>query len=181
MTENLRATKYQDGTPIPDGTGVTPILPNTEWMYTYDNNPIYTSSYGKLYTHEVVKNTKEVCPVGYDVPTQQHWLDLTNWLAGNTPSWAGKEAIALKGQYAGWQSIVGGQEVDYYGFNILPSGYITSAGSSGQFLYSKFWTHDSATGNNAQRAYFLHNQNTVDVGIEANYQGFSIRCVKVTP
>lgn len=179
MTENLRATKYQDGTPIPDGNGVTPILPGTELMFDY--NPLYTPTYGKLYTHEVVRNTRNVCPVGYSVPNQQEWIDLINWLAGNTPSWAGKEAVALKGQFAGWSSTVGGQEVDFFGFNILPAGYMLSSGPSGQFLYSKFWSSSVGSGNNAYRAYFRHNQNTIDIDQEATAQGFSIRCVKVTP
>lgn len=183
MTENLRATKYNDGSPIPDGNGIpnTGIPVNAEWMFDYANDSRYTPTYGKLYTHQVIKNTKKICPVGYDVPTRQHWLDLTNWLAGNTPSWAGKEAIALKAQFAGWQSVSGGQEVDYFGFNILPTGFKAATFYSGKTTAAKFWSFTPGTGNNAYRANLSFLSNLIDVNEEHNNNGFSVRCVKVTP
>lgn len=183
MTENLRTTKYRDGTAIADGNGVANIniAPNAEYMFDFNNNPGFTPSFGKLYTHQVAINSKEVCPNNYDVPTKQHWLDLVSWLAGNTPAWGGKEAVALKAQHANWQTVSGGQAVDYYGFNILASGYRSATFYGGTNIAAKFWTHTTGSTNNANRAWLKDSSNTIDINEEHVNQGFSIRCVKVTP
>ena len=185
MTENLRATKYNDGTPIPNGNAIANITTpaNSEWVFDYNNNPLFAPTYGKLYSHEVVKNTKNVCPVGYSVPSQQDWLDLISWLAGNTPSFAGKEAVALKAMLAGWNSSssAGGTEIDFYGFNILPSGFRAATAYGGQFDQAKFWSSTSSAGNNAVRASLSSINNIIDIASEFNNQGMSIRCLQKTP
>ena len=64
MTENLRVEHYWDGSPIEH------ILSTEDWKNTasgawchYDNNPVYESTFGKLYNWEAV-NTG-LCPTGW--------------------------------------------------------------------------------------------------------------------
>ena len=77
MTENLKVTNYNDGTPISlisDGiawAGLT--TPAYCW---YDNNQVsYGDTYGALYNYFVGAdtNTRNVCPLGWHVPTDGDW------------------------------------------------------------------------------------------------------------
>jgi uncharacterized protein (TIGR02145 family) len=87
MAENLKASKYSDGTAIPN------ITDNTEWQYNntaawsyYNNNVANNAKYGKLYNWYAVSPTlngnKNVCPTGWHVPTDAEWTVLTDYLGG---------------------------------------------------------------------------------------------------
>jgi uncharacterized protein (TIGR02145 family) len=85
MAENLRTTKYNDGTIIPHIPG------NGEWYdlwtpgYCYYNNTTNTDSikkFGALYNWHVV-NTKKLAPTNWHVPTDTEWDLLENFLMSN--------------------------------------------------------------------------------------------------
>jgi uncharacterized protein (TIGR02145 family) len=87
MAENLKVTKYSDGTSIPKVTDNTEWQNNTTgaWSY-YDGNDLNNAKYGKLYNWYAVSNTtngnKNVCPTGWHVPTDAEWTVLTDYLGG---------------------------------------------------------------------------------------------------
>ena len=99
MAENLKVNKYNDGTIIPN------LLPKgkfEEWNSTgswcyYDNNQVNNSIYGKLYNWLVVSNTKNVCPIGWHVPTSNEWMILNRYLGGtySVMDNAGNETVYL--------------------------------------------------------------------------------------
>jgi len=77
MAENLKVTKYNDGTAIPN------ITDNSAWSSLstgaycdYDNNIEYSEIYGRLYNWKVAAsdNPKNVCPIGWHVPA---WSELS--------------------------------------------------------------------------------------------------------
>ena len=78
MSENLRTTKYADGTAIPN------ISDDDEWKSLstgawchYDNDSSqYDATYGKLYNWYAVE-TGKLCPTGWHVPTNAEWTVLT--------------------------------------------------------------------------------------------------------
>ena len=87
MAENLKVTKYNDGTSIPN------ISDNTQWSnlttgaWSYYNNDVANNAkYGKLYNWYAVSPTtngnKNVCPTGWHVPTDAEWTVLTDYLGG---------------------------------------------------------------------------------------------------
>jgi uncharacterized protein (TIGR02145 family) len=87
MGENLKVSKYSDGTVIPN------IPDKTKWENTkagawcyYDNNAVNNTKYGKLYNWYAVSSTtngnKNICPTGWHVPTDDEWVVLTNYLGG---------------------------------------------------------------------------------------------------
>jgi uncharacterized protein (TIGR02145 family) len=79
MAENLKVSKFNDGTVISEIQlpNVFNNLGQPHWCY-YDDNPLYENPYGKLYNSIVVSNTKNVCPTGWHVPTNQDILELNN-------------------------------------------------------------------------------------------------------
>lgn len=82
MAENLRTTKYNDGTTIPLVTDVTTWINLTTPAYCWSNNDIGNKPvYGALYTWHTVK-TGKLCPSGWHVPTDAEWTILENHLGG---------------------------------------------------------------------------------------------------
>jgi uncharacterized protein (TIGR02145 family) len=84
MAENLRTTKYNDGTKIPevrDNLNWTGL--NTPGHCWYENDSLtYRKSYGALYNWHTV-NTGKLCPVGWRVPDRQDWTTLLQYLGEN--------------------------------------------------------------------------------------------------
>jgi uncharacterized protein (TIGR02145 family) len=79
MAENLKTTKYNDGTAIPKVTDNSSWTANTTGAYCdYDNDPINSVTYGKLYNGYVLAstNTKKICPTGWHMATDAEWYDL---------------------------------------------------------------------------------------------------------
>lgn len=90
--ENLKSTKYYDGTPI---TKIT--TSNTAWSSTtngaycaFDNNESNVSIYGYLYNWHAV-NTNKLAPLtgGWRVPADADWQTLVDFLGGEESA-AGK-------------------------------------------------------------------------------------------
>ncbi len=73
MAENLKVTHYQNGDPIPDGTGLGFTWPDQDYYFMVDDDPDLVETYGLLYTGYVVKDEREVCPAGWTVPTNAQW------------------------------------------------------------------------------------------------------------
>lgn len=83
MVENLKTTKYNDGTPIPN------VTDNNEWASlttgaycNYNNLESNAEVYGRLYNWFAV-NTGKLAPAGWHVPTDNDWTILENYLIAN--------------------------------------------------------------------------------------------------
>ena len=89
MAENLKVSKYSDGTTIPNITDNTQWQNNTTGAWAYFNNDAANNAkYGKLYNWYAVSKTsngnKNVCPTGWHVPTDAEWTVLTDYLGGES-------------------------------------------------------------------------------------------------
>ena len=87
MAENLKVSKYSNGTTIPNITDNTEWQNNTTGAWAYYNNDVTNNAkYGKLYNWYAVSKTtngnKNVCPTGWHVPTDAEWAALTDYLGG---------------------------------------------------------------------------------------------------
>ena len=87
MAENLKATRFNDGTLIPNITDdfawETLITPAYCW---YNNNAGLKSTYGALYNWYTIDTAsnghRNVCPSGWHVPDDAEWTLLTAYLGG---------------------------------------------------------------------------------------------------
>ena len=92
MAENLRTTKYRDGTAIPNVTDFTAWYYSTTGVYcTYNNTTRLDSiaTFGILYNGYAVIDSRNIAPAGWHVPTDAEWKTLTTYLGGNSVA-AGK-------------------------------------------------------------------------------------------
>jgi len=92
--ENVRMTRYNDGTAIPN---ITPdSVPSTfstpaYFFFTNTTNPDSMRKWGALYNWYVVssENEKKIAPAGWRVPTNEDWTVLTNFLITKGYNWDG--------------------------------------------------------------------------------------------
>ena len=89
MAENLKVSKYSDGTTIPN------VTDNTQWSKittgawcNYNNSDSLGKIYGKLYDWYAVSpstnGNKNVCPSGWHVPSDTEWTILIDYLGGES-------------------------------------------------------------------------------------------------
>jgi uncharacterized protein len=78
--ENLRTTKFNDGTPIPNVTGAEAWKGlSTPGFCYYENKPEYGEKYGALYNWWAASSNK-IAPKGWKVPTHEEQMVLRDCL-----------------------------------------------------------------------------------------------------
>ncbi|HAR20044.1 MAG TPA: hypothetical protein DCR46_05235 [Cytophagales bacterium] len=132
MAENLRTTKYNNGTPIPLITNTT--APSTPAMFWNKNDSIssQTNKYGALYNWYAI-NAGEICPKGWHVPSNDEWTTMINYLGTNP-------GLQLKST-TGWNMYfnASGNGTNSSGFNALPAPTRTANGTFGSIGTSTGW------------------------------------------
>ena len=179
MAENLKVSKYNDGTTIPNITDNTEWQNNTTGAWAYSNNDVANNAkYGKLYNWYAVSPTtndnKNVCPTGWHVPTDTEWTVLTDYLGGASVAGGKMKEVGI----TNWLSPnTGANNVSL--FSALPGGnrrfdvnfnYIGGLGfwwSSTEVNTGMAWNRDLNFTNGAT------NRNSFD---ERN--GLSVRCLR---
>ena len=83
MAENLKSTKYNDGTAIPLITSNTLWAgANSQDIVGLNNDALINKNkYGALYNWYTI-NTGKLCPVGWHIPDETEFGDLINFLGG---------------------------------------------------------------------------------------------------
>jgi uncharacterized protein (TIGR02145 family) len=163
-TENLRTTKYNDGTAIPL------VTDKNAWNYLttpgycwYDNDKNNMNKYGALYNWYAV-NTGKLAPKGWHVPSDEEWDIFEKYLIANGYNWdrttEGNKIAKSMAAKTDWETAtapgtIGNDltENNKSGFSALPGGYRVD----GDFRYiggcGDWW---SATKSSASYAYFRH-------------------------
>lgn len=174
MKENLRVTRYNDGTDIPIVTN------GTTWAYLtgpgfcwYANDQASNGdTYGALYNWYAV-NTLKLCPAGWHMPGEAEWTALTTYTGGLSVAGGKlKEAGTLH-----WASPNTGA-TNESGFTALPGGIrlgdgaYSSLGSQGVF-----WSSDSVSNVLAHARGLTFNSNAAMSSTNGTTQGLSVRCV----
>jgi uncharacterized protein (TIGR02145 family) len=184
MAENLRTTRYSDGSDIPYGHE------NNAWSSPYSidvwcywmNIPDSPndSIRGKLYSWTAFSNPKNICPIGWHAPSLEEWLKLINFLggvnvAGNT----------MKSTNPGtWLNPINNTNLS--GFNAVPAGFRAYSNSypyqqfNNSYTHSYHWT-TSTSQFYSYEPYFvsLNGQNQlIHIDNLNKWYGLSVRCVK---
>ncbi len=185
MVENLKTTKYKDGTSIPNVTSDTTWSVLTTPAYCwYDNNSMYKNTYGPLYNWYAV-NTKKLAPEGWHVPTNEEWTILENYVSANLGStWSLAKALAANTNWVSYTApgSIGNNlaENNTSGFSALPGGSCSSYGTFNDIGKKGCWWSADAY-NNTNNAYYCYLVYYDSNFYRSNYSknfGFSVRCVR---
>ena len=198
MRENLRTTKYPDGTNIPR---INSVNDDEDNYYAYpEDDASKVATYGLLYNWAAAMNNAStstaspsgvqgICPDGWHLPSDAEWEQLRAYVGRGSYICGGNSANIAKALAStmGWDSHTDDctpgntpSTNNATDFNAMPSGYYNNNTNSYIALgtAANYW---SATENNANTANFLpvaYNFADVSLGSINKHRGYSVRCVK---
>jgi uncharacterized protein (TIGR02145 family) len=181
MAENLKTTRFNDGTAIQLVTGNETWRNLTAPAYCWNQNDsnAYKKTIGALYKWYAVSAGK-LCPTGWHVPGDAEWTALINYLGGNSVSGSKlKEAGTIH-----WIN-PNTEATNESGFTALPGGSRdANSAFQGPGIYGNWW---SSTDRDTWIAGYLYiyswyqplvNSHTVYLSDGHKPYGFSVRCLK---
>ena len=175
MKENLKTTKYNDGSAIENVTDIAVWNSKTTGTYCWYNNNITNKDvYGALYNYYAVVDNRNLCPSGWHIPKNIEWLALSNYFGGEKI--AGGKLKEIGTQY--WNTPNTGAD-NSSGFTAQPGGQLyTIEGFTGKGDNAFFW---SSTQYDTKYVYLMY-LDAYSTSFVSTYdekiQGFSVRCLK---
>jgi uncharacterized protein (TIGR02145 family) len=196
MKENLKTTRYNNGDSI--GTTIPATLDissesSPKYQWAYNGNVSNLATYGRLYTWYAIADSRNVCPSGWEVPSDTDWTVLSNYLINNGYGYGGsgndvgKSAASislwnanpipgnigndqLSNNSSGFAALPGGGRVDNGSFVYM--GMMAGWWSSSQYIYNttRAWGRD-----------LYYDSSTVYRGFVSKKLAFSIRCINASP
>ncbi len=208
MSENLRVTKYNDGSDIPviidsksrrdSQEGAYAIFPHHQ-VDGIDSDEAMVDAYGKLYNWYAADDSRGLCPSGWRVPSDSDWAALLDYLndhhaipnenvehgAGNKLNSCRQVNSPLGGdcdteEHPRWNGpLWGNYTQDMFGFSALPAGQITqNQNFTDMGQTASFWT--SSSYNVTRSWYYRTRRSHGDVfrHLNMNVAGLSVRCLR---
>jgi uncharacterized protein (TIGR02145 family) len=196
MAENLKVTKYRNGDDIPC------VIIDSKWAdlenskvgaYCYYNNDetSYRDTYGALYNWYVIKDSRNIAPEGWHIPSDLEWETLEDYLSENGYDYAGimnsnRIAKALAST-RGWNTSSTSGDVgcnqtsnNSTDFNALPAGFRQFYGGfDGSGRVCGWWSTNEFNSNLNAGWWTLNSESsTLAANVGNQFMGASIRCVK---
>jgi uncharacterized protein (TIGR02145 family) len=191
-TENLRTTRFNDGTGIPHAAPLSEWAHCTTSAYCFVLNTTDADSirkFGALYNW-FAANAKKLAPAGWHVPDTAEWLMLQNYLIAHGYNWDGtatenRIAKSLAAQ-ADWTTCAldgavgnGLTKNNSTGFAALPGGlryYDIDFSNMGQNAY--WWAATPADNDHSYYCMLGNCNDFLNSYLSLNTCGFSVRLVK---
>jgi len=189
MAENLRVTRYRNGQPIAnvsstaDWASLAEKTDKAAWCF-YGNNAKNESIYGKLYNFYAAKDSRNIAPQGWHVPTNAEWIQLGDYLRGVATA-AGKLKATGTTQWAAPNT----GATNSSGFTALPAGERLADGTFGGLKFrTHYWSTDLYGGDPFTQyslaVSLFYNQQLLYNSADGSFNGLnalaalSVRCVK---
>ena len=200
MAENLKVTKFNDGTAIPKlastAAAWTNVINAAYTVYDYEQIDGLNSesevidAYGLLYSGYVVISDKNVCPEGWSVPGVDEWDKLKSFISNEgldvgTALKSCRQVDAFSGgdcatdEHPRWNYYNDSYGTDNYGFNGLPGGCIDFRGPLNVENMARFWT-TKISEFGLERRDLGYGSAILSTGNLSLDWGLSVRCVKNT-
>lgn len=158
LTENLKVSKYRDGSSIPVDITGGPTGNNGDQLWgnksmgsrsVYKNDTSYFQDYGYLYNWYAVADPKGICPTGWHVPSVNEKNIMTTFLT------------------------------DHRQFSAFPGGFRSSDGYFNLMNnFGFFWTSKESNFDKAWLFYLTTNNNMMSTDQISKTIGASVRCIQ---
>jgi uncharacterized protein (TIGR02145 family) len=184
MKENLKTTHYNTGSPIPyekDNNNWLNLRSGARCYYDNDSSK-YKNNLGALYNWFAINDSRNLCPTGWHVPSDEEWKTMEMYLGMSREDADKIEYRGINNEGGRLKEIGTEHWLDpntgadnSTGFTALGGGY-RYGGVYGTFYqlnhYGCFWSTDSV-----YRALFSEFSSINRNPANKNY-GFSVRCLK---
>ena len=175
MAENLRTCRYANG------DSILHIVDNAQWaatnegawsVYNHNSNQQF-DQFGKLYNGYTVDDPRNVCPMGWHVPSYAEWLELH--LVNNGQGQGGGNLKATGIEL--WLAPNTGA-TNSSGFTALPGGKRLGGGGFLEIFGSGYWWTSTGTSSTLDAKVLFYSSNGIWNDPFSKLEGLSIRCIK---
>lgn len=190
MVENLRTTRFNDGTPMPQ------VRDDAEWgsltspaLAWYENKPGDGNGYGVLYNWYAVGTGRLLGPKGWRVPSHEDWTVFLTQVMGGESVTGGQ--VLMRGELKSRRTEPDGHPrwnvpntaaTDETGFGALPGGHRSHLGVFNyQGQYGFWWSATSGPSNFGWYRGMRYDNGHVFMASGNKKNGFSVRCVRDLP
>jgi uncharacterized protein (TIGR02145 family) len=178
MTRNLDVDRFRNGDLIPH------IKSNEEWKKAgengqsawcyYDNDPEYREKYGKLYNWFSIADSRNICPIGWDIPSDVDLTILVDVFGGSTDAGGKLKDIGTTVWNA--PNLAATNES---GFSMLPSGIRLTAGNYENIKNNGYlWSKSEYDVNYSWFRGFSRSDVIVSRALANKRSALSIRCIR---
>jgi uncharacterized protein (TIGR02145 family) len=188
MAENLNASTFRNGDPIPEVKSDEAWTKAGEegkpaWCY-YENDPENGKVYGKLYNWYAVNDSRGISPQGWHIPSDNEWKELEKYLGMRSKE---IDDLKFRGKDKGGKLKKPGiilwkapnVATNESGFSALPGGYRFSFGDYLSMGYSAyFWSPTELNSDYAWCRSLSHDNSEVYRDYNYKLYGYSVRCVR---
>jgi len=181
MAENLKVTRFRNGDALSNVSNAS------EWgnlttsaFCDYNNDPNYSNTYGHLYNGFAIKDSRNIAPTGWHVPSNSEWHVLFDYLGGEGAAGGKMKEVGT----SHWLSPNTGA-TNESGFTALPGGWRDRGAIHTNYMatfnnlseYGAFWAQPVNAG---MGSFWLLRFDYSNALQGSNYEpsGFSLRCVK---
>jgi uncharacterized protein (TIGR02145 family) len=201
MAENLKTTRYRDGSAIDLPADGNSWISNTAGAYGwYRDEESNKDTYGAIYNWYAVTNPSQLCPDGWRVPSDQDWTNLVNFVATVYALSNHKDNIAAIGnrlkscrqvnsslggecettQFPRWHQHERNYGLDDFGFSALPIGSRSSEGIyiANPGYYVQYWSTTENTLQEAFVRYITFDSASLFRKPAEKINGYAVRCVR---
>jgi uncharacterized protein (TIGR02145 family) len=185
--ENLKVTKYNDGTDIPEvnsaGTWDNTIVTGARTVNVDVGVAGYVGTYGYLYNWFAVADARKLCPAGWHVPTDGEWTSLIQFIVPTETLYLfpGYQSTTAGGKLKSNSSLWNNPNTLYNssGFTALPGGTRNPLFTFVSIRFNAFfWSATEGVGDaswyRSLSTYTLQVERTLNL----KYVGNSVRCLK---
>jgi uncharacterized protein (TIGR02145 family) len=176
MAENLKTSRYNDGTAIPLVTDNKAWSNLTTPGYCWNSNDTfsYKDIYGALYNWYTVE-TGKLCPSGWHIPTDAEWTILFDFMNDSSEIAADKFKETGTTHWNAKKSYATNET----GFTALPGGGRYRYGAFAGVNFYGYWWSATESGTRNAWLWFMYSKSREVSRKDYNKQyGFSVRCLK---
>jgi uncharacterized protein (TIGR02145 family) len=183
MAENLKVTKYNDGSLIAE---VLDSENDTVWSNKTEGalyfNEINSSV---LYNGLVLKDSRKVAPSGWHIPSDEEWKTLEKTMGMSSDevektAWRGTNVgnkMTIKSS-VGWPSASVLYGTNDFGFSAIPGGCVVYDGYKNKQGSMAFWWSSTSINDDFWYRYLDYQKSDVFRQHAYKKYGFNIRCIK---
>ena len=183
MAENLNTSVYRNGDAIPM------MLSNSDWQNSlvtqegafvyYNNDPSYVCPYGKLYNWYACADSRQLCPLGWHVPSDIEWTVLTNYLGGDAIAGDKMKSTGTIEAETGLWNFLNTDATNSSGFSGLPGGFRSYDGTFYVFGdQGRWWSRTAVDVYSAWKRYLMDSYEGIGVEPSGKPEGLSVRCLR---
>ncbi len=175
MKDNLKVTRYRDGTVIPLTSNSSTWSSTSSGAYcAYGNSNYNIAVYGALYNWYAVTNPKGLCPTGWHIPSNEELTSLTTFLGG--PEVAGGKMKETGLHYWNAPNMGVGNAS---GFSARAAGYRDLNGIFANLMEVDYiWSSSEYSPTHGISRKLYHDNSVISFSGNFKNSGFTVRCIR---